>query len=375
MKILRTRAVLSDIEADTVLRELLQHLDEHELVARNHEGGWLLDYDGAQIWFLAGGDTLRAEVSAPHPELLYDARTMAHHHMAEFAACEPERIQWEGDRPEFERPPAFRVLTTIAVEEITPHMRRVRFSGVNLDRYVSDEDIHCKLLFPSPRNLDPEWPTLGADGMPRFPAGDKRLDVRTYTIRRIDAVAGWMDVDFVLHENAGPGSGWAARATPGMQIGLSGPGGRTARPAAWMLLAADDTGLAAIARIAETLPPETRGEVILEVQSAEDEQALSLPEGMRLQWLHRGDRPAGTTAQLRETVMAVSIPPEGDRFAWVAAEFSMAQAVRSWLRDEVGLRGREQLVVAYWRLGMDETRMKGGGTSSQRNGQSKKVAE
>lgn len=103
--------------------------------------------------------------------------------------------------------------------------------------------------------------------MPNFPKGDKRLDIRTYTIRRIHAQQGWFEVDFVLHEDAGPGSRWAAQATKGQQIGLSGPGGRTASPAGWMLLAGDETALPAIARIGEALPAATTGVVIIEVQT------------------------------------------------------------------------------------------------------------
>src|SRR5690606_30188057 len=135
----------------------------------------------------------------------------------------------------------------------------------------------------------PEWPTLAADGMPQFPKGDKRLDIRTYTIRRISAPEGWLEVDFVLHEDAGPGSRWAAQAVAGQQIGLSGPGGRTARPAGWMLLGGDETALPAIARITEVLPADTNGVVLIEVQTPADQIPLTTPASMSVQWLHRGN--------------------------------------------------------------------------------------
>lgn len=361
MKSLHTKTALDGIDAAAVLDALLAHLREHELVATARDGGWLLDYEAAQILFVVDGDTLHTAITAPTQESLFDARMMAHYHVAEYAGCEPAAILWEGDQPVFERPPAFRVLTVTSIEDVTPHLRRVRFRGDDLARYERDDDIHCKLILPQPGVNEPEWPRLGADGLPSFPTGEKRLDMRTYTIRRIDAKAGWMEIDFVLHEDAGPGSNWAARAQPGRQIGISGPGGRTARPSAWMLLAGDETALPAIARIVEGLPAQTRGHVIIEVQDAADEVALAPPSGMSLRWLHRGAAAPGTTTQLRDALFACAIPQEGDRLAWVAAEFSTAQAVRAWLRETVGLRGKDQLVVAYWRRGMDETRMKSGG--------------
>ncbi|HLT98230.1 MAG TPA: siderophore-interacting protein [Burkholderiaceae bacterium] len=365
MTVLITQTALSGLAASTVLRSLLEHLVEHDFVAVQAEHGWTLDYEGAQILFHADGDTLSVQVQAPTQETLFDARMMIHHHLAEFAACEPEFIRWEGDSPQFERPPAFRILTVVSAQQVSPHLRRIRFHSENLARYQSDEDFHCKLLIPRPGNADPEWPTMGTDGLPRLPSGDKQLDMRTYTIRRIDASASWLEIDFVLHEDAGPGSAWAVQAQAGQQIGISGPGGRTARPAEWMLLAADETGLPAVARILEGLSAGTRGKVILEVQAASDAIPLNVPEGMDLSWIYRNEATPGTGRQLVDAIRACTIP-EGDRFVWVAGEFSMVQEVRTWLRQDCGLTGKEQLVVAYWRLGMDETRMKSGGRRSER---------
>src|SRR5690606_33139630 len=199
-------------QAQAVLRAMLDHLHEHELSATEHDASWLLDYDGARITFRCEPDTLHAELVAPSQEILYDARMLVHHHLMEFAECGPQDLQWEGDSLAFERPPAFRLLTVDRVHDLTPHLRRVRLRGNDLARYQSQEDIHCKLILPQPGIADPEWPTLAADGTPRFPEGEKRLDIRTYTIRCIDPSQGWLEIDFVLHDDAGPGCSWAARA-------------------------------------------------------------------------------------------------------------------------------------------------------------------
>ena len=67
-------------------------------------------------------------------------------------------------------------------------------------------------------------PKLGPRG-PVWPPPDQRPITRTYTVRRFDATAGELDIHFVLHDDAGPASNWAARAEPGDFIGIVGPGG------------------------------------------------------------------------------------------------------------------------------------------------------
>ena len=359
MNTFQTSTTVRDSEAEQVLRDLLAHIGEHNIIATRQDNTWILDYRGARIAFSTGPSVLHAQVTAPTREALYEARMLAYYHIIEFSHCAPDAIQWQGDDVQLSRPPAFRLITAESVQDLSPHMRRIRFCGEDLERYAPDDNIHCKLIFPQPGDTAPVWPTLAPDGTPQFPKGDKRLNIRTYTLRRIDAAAGWFDVDFVLHEDAGPGSAWAAQATPGQQIGLSGPGGSTARHAGWMLLAGDETALPAIARIGEALPADTRGVVLVEVQDAAEQILLRLPPNMSLQWLHRGAAAPGTTTLLADAIQASSIEPGADRYVWVAAEFTTAQTIRGWLRNTLGMGVKEQLVVAYWRRGLDETQMKG----------------
>lgn len=358
MTTFQTSTTVRQIDAENVLAQLLAHLREHDLIAARRQDAWEVEYADTKILFRAQADVLHADVTAPTQDAMYEGRMMVFHHIQEFGHCEPEAIQWQGDSVTLDRPPAFRLLTVVAVSQVSPHLRRVRFRNSDLQRYDRDDNIHCKLIFPQPDVTDPEWPTLGDNGVPLFPKGEKRLDVRTYTIRRISASEGWFEVDFVLHDDAGPGARWAAQATAGQQIGMSGPGGRTATVASWMLLAGDETALPAIARIGESLPAGTNGKVIIEVQNADERIALDLPAGMTLQWLYRGTAEAGATTLLADAIQACAIVGDSNRFVWVGAEFSTAQSVRAWLRDTVGLGSKEQLVVAYWRRGLDETQMK-----------------
>lgn len=73
---------------------------------------------------------------------------------------------------------------------------------------------------------------------------------RYYTIRRIDAAAGWLEIDFVLHEAPGLAGDFARLARPGDICGMSGPCGLGVKPAGHYLLAGDETALPAIAMTA-----------------------------------------------------------------------------------------------------------------------------
>jgi NADPH-dependent ferric siderophore reductase len=367
MTLLQARTSVRSERADEAMAAVVEHMLEHDIAVRREGARWVAAYEGGrgQLWLEDG--QIHAEVAAPGVELLQDMKLMLAHLLLGATGAADAALAWDGDGAAMLRPPAFRELRVLAVRDLTPHMRRVRFACEDIARYAQDSNIHVKLLLPQPGADTPEWPTLSASGLLRMPEGDRRLDMRTYTLRAVGHDAqgdgGWLDVDFVLHGDAGPGSAWALRAEPGQRIGMTGPGGRTATPAGWMLLAGDDTGLPALLRIVAALPAHTRGHVYAEVQGPQDEQPVQAPAGLQWHWLHRGAAEAGTTTLLVDALRAAPWPdapasPGASRFVWAAGEFDMAQAVRQWAREERGLDKSEQLVVAYWRRGMSESDFK-----------------
>src|SRR5206468_76652 len=54
--------------------------------------------------------------------------------------------------------------------------------------------------------------------------------MRSYTLRRRDTAGGTVDIDFVLHDHAGPATRWALAAGTGDTIAMFGPSGYFARP-------------------------------------------------------------------------------------------------------------------------------------------------
>lgn len=258
-------------------------------------------------------------------------------------------LVWQGDAQAGRMPPNFRELQVLDSWQVTPRMKRLRFAGEDLARFAG-EDLHVRLLIP-PADSRPQWPRIGPDGQLAWPEGAARPHARAYTLRRIDPRAGWLDVDFVLHEGAGemPGSDFARQAQPGDRLGMTGPGGGGAKPAAWYLLAGDETALPAIARMLEELPREATGRVLLEVADSGEQQLLKRPPGMRLEWLNRAGRPAGTTDLLGDAIRQVDLPSSGSGlFCWLGAERETVREVRDYWRKDLGLERNEQRAVAYW---------------------------
>jgi NADPH-dependent ferric siderophore reductase len=178
--------------------------------------------------------------------------------------------------------------------------------------------------------------------------------VRVYTIRAIDVTAGWVDVDFVLHPGGDtPAATFAENAKAGDVIGMIGPGGGGVPEAENLLLLGDDTALPAIGRILDDLAPATRADVFLEVDGPADAIPLAGGDNVRVTWLYRDGRDAGTAGLLSETLrkMNPATLPQ-DVYVWAGCEFSDFKEIRKILRKEWGLKKDWHLVVAYWRRGI-----------------------
>ncbi|MFY1638096.1 siderophore-interacting protein [Solwaraspora sp. WMMB335] len=241
----------------------------------------------------------------------------------------------------------------VATRKLTPRLIRVTLTGSALDTFGYDGPDHLARVFLAPRadvelclpaSAERWWPAVQA--MP----DEVRPIVRNYTVRRLDGGRREMDIDFVLHAEAGPGSSWAATAAVGDQIGVLSDGAEYAPPADtdWQLLIGDETALPAIAAIVESLPADGHALVLLEVGDATDELDLAAPSGARITWLHRGATRAGHSdivlRTLRETVF-----PVGAAYAFVAGESAMVTSVRRHLVGERGVAKQRVYFCGYWR--------------------------
>lgn len=251
-------------------------------------------------------------------------------------------------------------------EQLTPHLIRVVLGGTGFDTYSPNEytDAYVKIVFvrdgvdvgalPQPLTLD------SFNALPV----EQRPDVRTYTVRRVDAERREISIDFVVHGEHGVAGPWAAAATAGQPAYLMGPSGAYAPdPAAdWHLLAGDEAAVPAIAAALEALPDNAIGKVFIEVAGPEEEIELSAPAGVKVRWIYRGGRAdlvpedlAGDNAPLITAVKeATWLPGQVQVFVHGEAQTVMHN-LRPYIRKERGVDAKwANSISGYWRRGRTE---------------------
>lgn len=239
----------------------------------------------------------------------------------------------------------FRWMRVAASTRIAPRMQRLRLTGEALERFDTNDNLHVRLYVPAdPTIRFPETTKGPREGLLAVEAA-----TRYYTIRRIDAAAGWVDIDFFLHEAPGPAGDFARDARVGDVCAMSGPCGLGIKPAESYLLAGDDTALPAIARIAESLPRDATGTILVEVEGPEDRLPFSVPPGMSRQWLFRGTSNGLAASDfIRHVKRSIAAVPGGwpNQFVWIACEFAAFEKLRETLKAVSKARS---ICVPYWR--------------------------
>jgi NADPH-dependent ferric siderophore reductase len=300
--------------------------------------------------------------------------------------------------------PAYRPYVAVVkgARRLSPHFARITFTSPDFEVFGTDRrDQRVKLVLPGPDGTlcdigqtDPqaidngEWYTRWRD-LP----DEERMPFRTYTVRRIDPEALELDIDFVLHHDAGPAGAWAEIATAGDRIIVVGPDARSSESAQGidfhpgtaqrLLLAGDETAAPAICAIIEGLGAGFVVDAFIEVPSIDD--ALPLAAGdARVRWLARDDRPHGEAlieaveawAAASGDVLARAAAPrpqelddidvdvdllwdspddgEGEFYAWIAGESQTVKVLRRLLVQGCGVDRKRVAFMGYWRTGQVE---------------------
>ena len=355
MSQIKSRAELSLVHLDDYLPAIVDRLVSFDATVERQPDGIAFEYPYGTAFLGTARGRLSMELAAGSVDGLQRIRDLVTVAVQLYAKQENPQIVWQGDLAGDGTLATFRKMRVSRVESVTPHMRRIRLEGDDLARYGAFGGLHLRLLFPTPDNPDPVWPVSGRNGLPRWPSEQRRPAARVYTIRRLDVVQGWMDIDFVVHGEQdgceGVGSGWAATAQPGNEIGIIGPVGRPVREADWYVLGCDETGLPAASRILERMAPETRGAAFIEVADAAERQEISHPDGVVLNWIYRDGVPAGEHRELVDAVARVEWPSAQTCFGWFAAEAEPARRLRDYWRNTLSYGRDRTLVAGYWRRG------------------------
>lgn len=309
---------------------------DHVLTARTEAGGMELRWsEGAAAVRLSG-------VSE---EALQNLRDTLGHLLDVASPGLAARLEWlAGGGMEGRLPPNFRLARLDAATRLSEHFLRLRLVAEDLG-FMGRSGLHLRLLQPAdPAN--PAWPRLSAAGRTVWPAPDL-LHMPVYTIRAIDAAAGWLDVDVYLH-GRGATCAWARAARPGDKLGITGPGGGWLPAARNLCLGGDETALPVIARILETAAPETTGRALISVADPADILPFDHPPGVAVDWLVRGQAPDLRQAFTGAARGAMAATATAVLFG---GEKSDAQAIRPVLRASPGAAQASISVAAYWAIG------------------------
>ncbi|MEM8862111.1 MAG: siderophore-interacting protein [Chloroflexota bacterium] len=244
------------------------------------------------------------------------------------------------NKPKRKRRPMRRVQVK-SIEQLSPRMKRVTFSGEDLATFNwSGPASHVKLAFAGTGFDMPERP--GPD--------DPRPPMRTYTPRRFDAEAQELDIEFVLHGH-GIASTWADQAEVGQWLMVAGPGPgyQINEEADWYLIAADDTAIPAVSTILERLPANSHATVILEVSDAAEERTLPANGNVDTHWLHRGENILEADVKLEQAIRDFEMP-SGTGQIYVGCEAGAMRNIRSYLLKERGLDRKMITTRGYWKI-------------------------
>lgn len=222
-------------------------------------------------------------------------------------------------------------LEVLRTERLTPHLVRVVAGGPGLAAFADNgqSDKYVKVVF-----------------------GDVK---RTYTVRRFDAEAGELSIDFVVHGDEGVAGPWAASAQPGDPIAFQGPGGGYLpdADADWHLFAGDASALPAIGAALEALPDDAVGVAHLIVEDDSEVLGLTAPTGVTLHWHFHS--PAGAAPQLLAEAIAQGPWLEGRVQVFAHGERESMKAIRAVLKER-DIPRADLSLSGYWAYGRTEDR-------------------
>jgi NADPH-dependent ferric siderophore reductase len=232
---------------------------------------------------------------------------------------------------------------------MSPHLVRLVLAGDGLRDFPigAFTDHYVKLLFP-PAGASYRMPFDSEQVRAELPK-EQWPSTRTFTVRAFDNENNELTIDCVVHGDSGLAGPWAARAQPGDEIQLLGPGGGYApsMDADWHLLVGDASALPAIALTLARIPAGSPAHAYLYVDDQAEEQQLPTAAEAHIHWLHRTE---GSADVLLDAVRALEFPP-GTVDAFVHGEAGVVRAVRRHLLVERGVPREALSASGYWKDG------------------------
>ncbi|WP_219508459.1 ABC transporter ATP-binding protein/permease [Nonomuraea ceibae] len=218
-------------------------------------------------------------------------------------------------------------LTVAAVDDVTPHYRRITFDAPTLfDGQPIEPASWVRLWVPDPRRPG-------------------REHQRGYTLLDPDPETRRVSIEFLIHEPAGPASAWAAQAGTGDTVQVTRwASGHFAPPDPapdGYLLVGDAASLPGINAILAALPDTAEVRVHLERHQEHDTLIPVTPHPRAtVTWQPATGDPAALADAIEERDWS-------NWYAWVTAESAATKHVRARLKD-LGFPRGDAKARAYW---------------------------
>lgn len=297
------------------------------------------------VALLTEGESVGIRISTPNENYMVFIRDELVGHIATLDAVAVNQLCWSGGMNAGAPPANFYILKPVRRQEIFPGLIRVTLAGRDV-ALLGNDGIHIKLMMPAIRGQQPVWPVIGDNGAICWPAGENRLHARFVTVRHIRSDAGEIDVDIACHPG-GLISDWARRCAEVQAVGVMGPGGEAVLPAVERaVLAADLTGLPALARLLESAEGRVSGHLFAAAPSAQALNAYLPASDLTVTAI----APAVFSRRVSEAIPALTGEAVG--YGWFAGEYSIARELRAVFRQQWGLPKSHCHCTAYWRKGV-----------------------
>ena len=172
--------------------------------------------------------------------------------------------------------------------------------------------------------------------------------IRNYTVREFRPDDLELDVDFVVHGDAGVAAPWAQGLPLGASVALIDQGcGFRQADADHVLLVGDESALPAVVGILRDLPRDARGHALIELPDLDDRQHVDAPDGVDVHWIVR--EPGAPVGVARSTTCASCRPSRASVNAFAAGESKLATGARRHLVNDRGVPKADVTFCGYWR--------------------------
>ncbi|WIM85854.1 siderophore-interacting protein [Candidatus Mycobacterium wuenschmannii] len=233
------------------------------------------------------------------------------------------------------RDAVFLSATVSDTEQLTPTLRRIRFSGKRLQGLTWAPGQHVRLQVAG----------LG-ESLLRLQLHDA---LRTYSIYDVDPELGTLDIVMFDHRETGtPAKRWASAVAVGDNVQFTKPQGNLVirGDAPYHLFVGDETASVAFAAMLRALPASADVYGVVEAAAQPDHLPLARP----LQQVQRGEASAKDSVVLAEAVRELTLPDDPG-VAYLAGEARTIQTVRKILVAERGWDRRNIRTSPFWTPG------------------------